>query len=346
MDSIASYLSNAIYRIKQKSKNYVDPNFNCFIASTPQTRRICNDSIFVGIDYTDALKASCAQVLSLLQKNGFVSIQEQNTVVLHVLRGGINFGLREALNIAFGWNIHASAFISAQRARNSDDAEDWHITESSYQKIQLPKTVDLIFGDVVATGTSLAHALDKILDECLKNETSIRSIVFLTIGGPRSEEIVGQINSKCKKMFPNYQGASVVYFEGRFAVAAPETPISIKYTGTDLLRRDSLLAPDFIQSQYENPLYPLERCTIYDAGSRAFYLPEYLEDVLDYWKQTLELAKNGMSFKQLLSERFPELDPSHFEDYSLEKLCQQQIQNIEAVEKSDSLPNAVKAHST
>jgi hypothetical protein len=121
-----------------------------------------------------------------------------------------------------------------------------------------------------------------------------------------------------------------VYFEGRFAVAGDDSPLSVKITGTDLLRRGGLCAPEFIKSQYESPSFPLERCAIYDAGSRAFWLPEYFEDIQEYWTETYKLADGGMSFSDLLRERCPELDPDHFNSVSLLKLCRQQLTKADA----------------
>lgn len=96
-----------------------------------------------------------------------------------------------------------------------------------------------------------------------------------------------------------------------------------------MVRGGSLMAPEFVQSQYEKPTYPLERCTIYDAGSRAFWIPEYLEDVVDYWKQTLELANKGTTFQALLAERFPELDASKFGNVDLKDLCTKHLAELD-----------------
>ena len=80
-----------------------------------------------------------------------------------------------------------------------------------------------------------------------ENEKSeIKNMVFFTIGGPRSEEVIGKADLKCRKLFPNYEKSIVIYFEGRFDVANTETDLFIKLTGTDLLRLNSLMAPEFI----------------------------------------------------------------------------------------------------
>ena len=102
-----------------------------------------------------------------------------------------------------------------------------------------------------------------------------------------------------------------------------------RHEPADLLRYEALMAPEFVESQYEAPSYPLERCIIYDAGSRAFWIPEYVDDVIDYWRQTLDLAHGAFTFETLLKERFPELDASRFGQVDLQALCVEQIDKME-----------------
>jgi hypothetical protein len=189
--------------------------------------------------------------------------------------------------------------------------------------------MDIVFGDVVATGTSLKHGLMK-LSEGLARSCRYNSITFFTIGGGVS----GEIMAEWRKLIESRQGAplkaTVVYFEGIFGVAGPRTPVSIKLDGTDLLRRDGVMAPEFIESQYESPLYPLERCTIYDAGSRAFHVPEYLEDVVDYWRQVKAQAESGTTFEALLKERCPEATYHRFGNPDLKTVASQHLSSLEA----------------
>ncbi|NDC36884.1 MAG: phosphoribosyltransferase [Proteobacteria bacterium] len=302
----------------------------CFVASTPQTQSICNDPFVTGLRYTQSLSVACAETLRGLAEAGVVQLAEDDTTVLHILRGGLNFGLREALGLAFGWNDHPSAFISAQRARRSPSSEDWIISESDYKKIHLLKRNNIVFGDVVATGTSLEFALQRIRDEGVKSKVAIESLVFFTIGGPRSHEILSRLSDDLTGLFPSYRGAVVVYLEGIFAVASQHSPLSIKIDGTDLLRREALLAPEFIASQYLSPTYPIERCTIYDAGSRAFDPSEYFHDIADYWRKTQVLAEQGMTYAALLKERFPELAADRFGSVNLKDLCARHLSRIPA----------------
>ncbi|MFZ9035468.1 MAG: hypothetical protein ACO2ZM_05065 [Francisellaceae bacterium] len=313
----------SLYRINS------DSDVISLIASTPETRAICNDPAVMGIEYTHLLQKAAVAILKKMQSLAITTLKEHEAIVFNVLRGGLNFGLREALAEAFGWNEHGSAFISAQRARISPDASQWHITESDYKKVYLPDEATIVLGDVVATGTSLQHALDILVGEVEAQQTTLKSIVFFTIGGKRSEEIIKKLDVLCRQKFPDYRQSVVIYLEGRFAVASKQTDLDIKIDGTDLLRtEESLMAPEFIESQYENPAYPLERCTIYDAGSRAFWLPEYKSDVKEYWQQMLELAKNGRSFEQELKKRCNCLDQKRFKAVDLASLCQAQIEKF------------------
>jgi hypothetical protein len=320
MEQLAATPDCSLYRLEAHG------TVASYVASTPATRRICNDPFIVGCEYTSALRASCAHILRELRNVGHLGpLVETQSVVLHILRGGLNFGLREALATAYGWNRHSSAFISAQRARCCDNPEDWQITEGDYRKVYLPDPTTIIFGDVVATGTSLEYALRQLMIDVDAHSSQVRSLIFFTMGGQRAAEILHTVDAACRERFPAYEGAALIYIEGCFAVAQADSPLSIAFSGTDLLRRDSLLAPEFRESQYENPAYPLERCTIYDAGSRAFWLPEYLEDVRDYWQQTAALAAKGMDFATLLAERCPDLDHRRFGPVDLSTLCDTQI---------------------
>ena len=308
------------------------PKVQCFVASAPETRAICNDPFVTGVRYTRSLSTACARIIKLLSEKKLISLRERDTTVLHVLRGGISFGLREALADAFGWNDHASAFISAQRAKRSPGSDDWVITESAYKKIHLRARNNVVFGDVVATGTSLEYALARVAEEAVQSNVSIETMVFFTIGSPRAHEILSLLNFELSQLFPSYLGAAVIYLEGIFPVATMHSPLTLKIDGTDLLRREWIAAPEFIESQYQLPSSPLERCVVYDAGARAFNTAEYFEDVRDYWSHNLELARKGVAFQSLLNERCPGLDSSRYGDVSLQSVCERQLEKMPSSE--------------
>lgn len=308
----------------------IETKIHRYILSTPETRAICNDPLVMGYDYTERLEKACCTFLKLIKNTTQIELEEQRSVVFNILRGGLNFGLRGALAKAYNWNNHGSSFVTAQRKRIEEGSEQWHITEDDYKKIKFPQKAQIIIGDVVATGTSLRHGLQIMIEEAVKEDIQLGSIVFFTIGGPMSEERLTEADETCRKYFPNYEGTHVCYIEGRFFVPTPSTDVSVKITGTDLMRCKSIMAPEFIDSQYEAPSYPLERCTIYDAGSRAFQVSEYVEDVLDYWQKVRELAES-VSYEEMLAERFPELDVTRFGAVSLKDVAEEQLKKLRNV---------------
>lgn len=294
------------------------------IATTEETRAICNDPAVAGVVYTDKLRIACGKIFKAYD----FSLKESSSVVVNILRGGLNFGLRNALCDAYNWNNHTTCFLSAQRARDEANSESWHITENAYKKLYFPCETSFIIGDVVATGTSLQYALAELIREAKEAGTALQRIVFFTYGGPMASRLLAQIDAQCRELFPCYKGTSLIYLEGCFTVPDPSTPLSIRLTGTDLVKYGAEMAPEFIESQYEKPSYPLERCIIYDAGSRAFWVREYASDVISYWKQVLEMAEHGMTFEAYLKERMKILDETRFGKCSLKVLALQQIEKM------------------
>lgn len=290
----------------ENSALYELNNFNSvrrFILTTPESRLITNDPLCFGVRYTNALRQTMVKGFEFLKQANIEVATEEKALILNILRGGLNFGLREALFESYGWNTHKSSFLSSQRVYDQKDG--WHITENRYQKIELHDVADIICADVVATGVSLKHALLHIIELAKEKKCQIRRIAFFTIGSARSEELIEEATRKCKEFFPLFEGAFVVYLEGIFGVANEKCSLRIAIDGTDLLRNPALMAPEFIDSQSEKDSFALERCTIYDAGSRAYDTHEYLSDVKDYWCKVLALGNQGISVAEYLKERLP-----------------------------------------
>ncbi len=295
----------AWYAIRDDS----DAALERYVLSTPQTRAICNQPELMGVAYTEAL---CQGMVAGLQCAPFRHMLEQHPeeaiCVLHLLRGGLNFELRRALHQALGLNRHGAAFMSSQRFQRDGT---WSVTEDSYRKLDIPDRAVLLVGDVVATGVTLENGLEAVLQHIVDQGRSVRALIFVTIGGPRAQAVLGKLDGRLREAFGEaYERSCLIYLEGRFELAHQDTPLAIKEPGTDLLRRGALLAPELVLSQYDALSYALERCSIYDAGSRAFDVPTYARDVLEYWQQLRGLAEQGWSLRDAILERWPEAAPS------------------------------------
>jgi hypothetical protein len=288
-----------------------------YIISTPQTRKICNVPEVVGVEYTSLMERAMVSALkSLPGRESFLVIPQRQFCVFTFLRGGLNFSLREALYYAYGFNNHASSFMTSQRFMVDGK---WIIKENQYRKLKVPDNATLLIGDVVATGITLEQGFNVFLDYLRTNRIRLDNVIFFTIGCDNSERIMKEVDRKLRLANPAYGRTIVVYLEGKFKVAEDSTNLRIKIPGTDLLRTNALVSPEFALSQYEDVAYPLERCTIYDAGSRSFDIPEYTHDVLDYWGQMKKLAERGFTLYDAMKERWPEADWESFDQFSAER---------------------------
>ncbi len=288
------------YRISDNTDSRIDR----YVISTPQTRKICNVPELLGVEYTDHMLKAMIAAFKYLPDNEFIlKVPQEQFCVFTFLRGGLNFSLREALYHAYGFNRHASAFMTSQRKLVNGK---WHIRENQYRKIEIPDDATLLVGDVVATGTTVDIGFNIFLDHLRVNRRRLNNLIFFTIGCENTEKILRKVDRKLRRMNPVYGRTIIVYIEGRFGMADNRSPLKIRIPGTDLIRNNALVTPEFALSQYEELAYPIERCTIYDAGSRSFDIPEYMHDVVDYWIQTKTLAETGFTLYDALKERWPE----------------------------------------
>ena len=272
------------------------------VVSTEPSREICNRPEVLGTAFTRRLRRAVALALDAPPLRAHLSsLPEERFCVLHLLRGGLNFGLREALGEAYGFERHASSFLSSQRY-HADGA--WHVREDAYRKLAIPEDAILVLGDVVATGATLRHAMQTVLRHLEHTGARLSRVVCFTIGCEVLEEILRDLDAALRRSSPQFRGSTAVYLEGRFVLADERSDLRIVRPGTDLLRRDALLAPEFAWSQRESASYPLERCSIYDAGSRAFDVGTYLQDVRAYWQEVARLAHDGFTLRDALVERW------------------------------------------
>ncbi|MFH1727106.1 MAG: hypothetical protein ABIA04_01640 [Pseudomonadota bacterium] len=288
---------------KVKNSKFED-SFKRYVFTSTYSRAICNQPELVGFKYTDYLeKALVLSLKAFPDKKKFLNIKDEKTFnILSFLRGGLNFGLRRAISTSFGIKNHCSSFLSSQRYKRQNE---WKIKDDQYQKFTFYDEANIFCGDVIATGSTIENGFERIGQYFLENKIQIRNIVFYTIGCAKTDEILYKFHKKFKKNFPKFENTYIIYLDGIFGLANDNSKLSIKLTGTDLLRSPALLTPELELSQFDKLEYALERCTIYDAGSRSFDITTYKEDVVEYWDQVKEIALKNNSVFDYWHERFP-----------------------------------------
>jgi hypoxanthine-guanine phosphoribosyltransferase len=273
-------------------------DFKTRIISTPETRDLCTNPFLVGKDYRDALgKAITKTLLHEEFKKIYQNMKDEQLNVLHFLRGGLNFQILESLG-KIGKGRTRASFMSSERVKLKDK---WYIRDDQYVKLTFSDNDVIFIGDLVASGVTLRCALEKIFSE---NKSQVRHIVMFTIGSEEAEKILLGYHKLFKKSSKNFTGTSIVFIEGIFHTPNPETKARIKLEGTDLIPLNVTLAPEFEQELNNEPLKALERCVVYDGGSRGFFPTHHYRDLLEYAEQVEAELKKGATLYDLILDRW------------------------------------------
>ena len=284
-----------------------DTDLHRYVVSTRDTRDLMNHPEIINCDFTNLLENGVTNMLkglNMLEKLSTIGSKTVN--VYHILRGGLNFGVREALRKAFGYKWHSSSYISSQRVLKEGRFE---ISEDTYRKFLVPNNATVYFGDIVASGISLDNGVHYLASYMERNGLELRNMVFITIGCVEAERVLAKWHREFKARFPRYERTILIYFEGRFALAGDDTPLANSLKDTDLLKSwklGALLSPEFEGSQFGRMIVGLEGCAIYDGGKKSFEPVNHIRDVLEFWEKQMHAAeRRGMTLWDEYNARFP-----------------------------------------
>ncbi|MFC1851657.1 hypothetical protein ACFL27_15815 [candidate division CSSED10-310 bacterium] len=292
----------------------VQPDLRRYVISTRDTRDLMNYPEIINCDFTNLMQNGITNALKGINMlESLSSINSRSVNVYHILRGGLNFNVREALRKGFGYKWHSSSYISSQRILKEGKFE---ISEDFYRKFRIPDKATIYTADIVASGVSLNHGIEYIYHYMRNHDLQLKNMIFITIGCIETERILSRWHDIFKENFEAYERTIIVYVEGRFVLTDHETPLNNCLFHTDLLKNyklGALLSPEFEQSQFDRMIIGLEACAIYDGGKKGFEPVNHIQDVLKFWdKQLLLATSKNVSLWDEYNARFP-LD-MYFED--------------------------------
>lgn len=287
-----------------------------YIASTPKTREVCTMPEIVSPEFEDYIKEGIENIIQhtqIKQNINYTRGCSPDVDYLNILRSGSCFDPTRGLRKLTGTGIRTTKhYVSSQR-KNIDG--QWVAVQDEYEELFVEekrkiRTVDLFFGDIVATGTSLKSGFAKTLQAMQRMKYQLRSVYFFTIGSKRAEEVIEEAikDKKYKDVLKDDFQASVIYLEGRFGLATKDTPIKPKEPDTNLLifHEGSIIAPEFAASLLKRPKSILEACIIYNGDLRVNTWHTHFQHVMEYWqqlKQRVETEK--LTLHQAIEERLP-----------------------------------------
>lgn len=269
-----------------------DSGLQVLIASTPQTIKIMNEPELCGLPFQDTLSYALYEVIRYLHEaNEAVgqAMRDNPLDVLYILRGGLNFDLHRSLTKTT-LKMPEVSFVSSQRIGTNGA---FTIGESSYEKWSIQSNSLLCVGDICATGTTLINSLDRLFARYDIEEKKPKWLLIITVG---TFESLARLRNYCAKLLdaqsPYLEGLTVVFLEQLFSLyrgGDQLAPSHLSYT--DFFRQNPYVAIEFEIASLNSYLCFLERCAIYDGGSRAFEPNIYLHNLKNYWVQFSRLSQ-------------------------------------------------------
>jgi len=303
----------AVYSIEGAS---YPQDFKRYVVSTRDTRDLMNYPEIINTDFTNLMQNGVTNALkgiNLLERLSEISSKGVN--VYHILRGGLNFKVSDALRKGFGYKWHSSSYLSSQLVLNEGMYE---VSDDFYRKFQVPDNATIYTADIVASGASINNGIDYICKYMESSSHRLKNFIFITIGCIEAERVLAKWHSHFKERMPDYGETMVIYLEGRFGLATNETPFRNKLAFTDLIkshREGALLSPEYEHSQFDRTITALEACAIYDGGKKSFEPINHIHDVLEFWEKQREYAETEhVAIWDEYNRRFP-LE-MYFEDIS------------------------------
>ncbi len=277
-----------------------------YLLSGPGSRKLLSSPEVVGFDCYTAILEETVAALHHLQNNGLGGDLD----IFTILRGGLNYPLEEAAHRC-GIRVRDMHFVSCERIAENHVIKGLEI---KYDKIHPTRDRVLAIGDILATGDTLRHCFDHLMQQFLQKGGSIRRIIFFTIGGTRAFRLMEDLSTQLGAIFAGFEGIDCFFFEGAFTVYEDKGVSGINHPDIDFGWKDGVVAPEFRRYIVDRPDALLEKCVIYDGGARRYQLPVHFEEVLEYWEGIRDHASR-IDARALLEEKLGYAGPVAFEDW-------------------------------
>ena len=276
----------------------VPPNTEVVLASTPGVRRLLNSPEVCGNEFQSKLSESLQSTLRQLVAASDLSrlSHEMDSApidVIYILRGGLNFDLHYCLSMLTARDCEVS-FVSSQRTTD-DYGTGFKITEDGYRKWNLHDNGIIFIGDIVATGTTVARVLNEIGNIYEGQGKGPNWLVIVTIGTMQCLEVLSDALNRLSRRL-KFKGATIIFLEQMFNLYDGKMPLlsNTHLPMTDFFRNFFPRAVAFERESLKNPICLVERCAIYDGGSRSFEPRTYLNNLELYWTRLREFSHESL----------------------------------------------------
>ncbi|WP_456294225.1 phosphoribosyltransferase [Streptomyces mirabilis] len=260
-----------------------------FVSTSPFGCSLLTCPEIVGSAYQTTLRRAVQMGLESLcefKPDVRTSLSDTSADILYLLRGGLNFGTHVAVEELTGRpsRVH---FLSVSRDLSGAEVR---IVDDAYRRIDGISAGDsLVIADIAATGSTIDRAVDIIVEQWEPLPERAAStpwqVVFVVIATAESLPAIAAAVDRLRAALAAARAvrASVVVLEGIFRLHDPGAVDGCGGIGTDFVRRNGIMAPEYLAACLRTPSSLFEGCVIYDGGQRGFSPAEHFAGVAEYW---------------------------------------------------------------
>ena len=278
-----------------------------FIISNQGTRKLLASPEVIGYDSYLAMCGATSDMLGWLREKDMTG---DSADIMTILRGGLNYPLEECC-YRNGIRVNNMDFISCERVIRNNQITGLDIR---YTKLNAPKDITLMIGDIIASGETLARCIRYIIAEFKRLGGSIRRMVFFTIGGTRALELFEELTREFRFHWPEFEGITCIFYEGIFSAYKDKGVTGISWPQIDFFWKDGVISPQFRSYVLSDDDALFEKCIIYDGGARRYEIMDHYKEVTEYWTAIKGVADN-FKFKDFLDEKLGYRTPVSYKEW-------------------------------
>lgn len=266
-----------------------------YMISHPDSRKLLCEPEIVGYQIPELLLSPIARALVYFSHKGDV----ENVNVVNILRGGLNFPIEAACS-KNDIKVKGVSFLTSERFFLEKKVAR---IESKYRKIHSINNATIIIGDIIASGDTLKNTIQYIEESYVLAEKELKNIIIFTIGTVNALKAIKKLNRILKDRWCKFEGISVVFIESIFTTYPNIGITGLNLPGVDFSLNGGFLAPEYRNSLMDDYHIILEKCVIYDGGTRRFEQSDHISCILNYWKNLIVKA-NHIEIRDFLEEKY------------------------------------------
>lgn len=317
VNQILSNSDISIYKVDHSGDNN---GFRKYIVSTPETRYIVNDTEVFGIEYSELLEKVCSRIIGSFEEITGITLDESQTLIKNNIPSSLPFNMRGSIFNNYDWNCIQTEFITSKEDEIGNHAP--LVVELN----GILSNIQLLYADIINIPGYFENLMSDIIEKIISKKKEIKNIILIVFGSIELIDILKSFYDVCKNHFPGFDSIDVFFLEAIFPVNNIE----------------GIYTPEFLSSKYELPTYPLERSILNDNGDRAYMPGNYLSSVIEYWKNIRDKAYEGISYEDLVKEKYPNIECSKFGKQNLMSLAEQHLVKLRRLSKCSPNSNLLK----